>query len=56
MSTIIAASLLKHGTSAAAPDQVLGAVLPAIAINAALCLAAALLVVLFLRKPAPVTA
>lgn len=56
MSTIIAASLLQHGTSSAAPDQVLGAVLPAIGINAALCLAAALLVALFLRKPAPVTA
>lgn len=56
MSTIITASLLQHGTSSAAPDQVLGAVLAAIGINAALCLAAALLVALLLRKPAPVTA
>ncbi|MBD1540597.1 MFS transporter [Arthrobacter sp. S13_S34] len=56
MSTIIAASLLQHGTSDAAPGQVLSAVLPAIGINAALCLAAAVMVALFLRKPAPVTA
>jgi MFS family permease len=56
MSTIIAAALLNHGTSSGAPGQVLGAVLPAIGINAALCLAAALLVALFLRKPAPVPA
>ncbi|TSE18025.1 MFS transporter [Arthrobacter sp. KBS0703] len=53
MSTIIAAALLRHGSSGA-PSQVLGAVLPAIGVNAALCLAAALLVALFLRKPAPV--
>ncbi|WP_421093942.1 MFS transporter [Pseudarthrobacter sp. CC4] len=56
MSTIIAASLLQHGTSDAAPGRVLSAVLPAIGINAALCLAAAVMVALFLRKPAPVTA
>ncbi|WP_308292601.1 MFS transporter [Pseudarthrobacter cellobiosi] len=56
MSTIIAASLLQHGTGSVAPDRVLGAVLPAIGINAALCLAAALLVALFLRKPAAVAA
>ena len=56
MSTIIAASLLQRSTSSAAPDQVLGAVLPAIGINAALCLAAALLVALFLRRPAPAAA
>jgi MFS family permease len=55
MSTIIAASLLQHG-GAGAPEQVLHAVLPAIGINAALCLAAALLIALFLRRPAPVAA
>jgi EmrB/QacA subfamily drug resistance transporter len=51
MSTIIAASLLQHGDGST-PQQVLHAVLPAIWINAALCLAAALLTVLFLRRPA----
>jgi EmrB/QacA subfamily drug resistance transporter len=51
MSTIIAASLLQHGTSGD-PGQVLGAVLPAIGVNAALCLAGALLVAVFLRRPA----
>jgi EmrB/QacA subfamily drug resistance transporter len=56
MSTIIAGALVQHGTDSAAPAQVLGAVLPAIGINAALCLAAVLLVALFLRRPAPVTA
>lgn len=56
MSTIIAASLLSNGTSSTAPEQVLDAVLPAIGINAALCLTAAILVALFLRKPAPITA
>lgn len=55
MSTIIAASLLHHGNGGA-PDQVVHAVLPAIGINAALCLAAALLIALFLRRPAPVAA
>ena len=53
MSTIIAASLLQHAHGGA-PEQVLHAVLPAIGINAALCLAAALLITLFLRRPAPV--
>ena len=53
MSTIIAASLV-HGGTGDAPDQVLHSVLPAIGINAALCLAAALLVALFLRRPARV--
>ena len=51
MSTIIAASLLQHGNGNA-PQQVLHAVLPAIGINAALCLAAAILTALFLRRPA----
>lgn len=55
MSTIIAASLL-HPGNGGAPDQVVHAVLPAIGINAALCLAAALLIALFLRRPAPVAA
>ena len=45
-----------HGTSSAAPDRVLGAVLPAIGVNAALCLTAALLAALFLRKPAALAA
>ncbi|WP_308471397.1 MFS transporter [Arthrobacter sp. Y81] len=53
MSTLIAASLV-HGGNGGAPDQVLHSVLPAIGINAALCLAAALLVALFLRPPARV--
>ncbi|MEC5193116.1 MULTISPECIES: MFS transporter [unclassified Arthrobacter] len=48
MSTIIAASLLQHG-SGNAPQQVLDAVLPAIGINAVLCLATAALVGLCLR-------
>ncbi|MCB5282018.1 MFS transporter [Arthrobacter sp. ES1] len=52
MSTIIAASLLRHGSDNA-PQQVLDAVLPAIGINAGLCLATALLVGLLLRmRPA----
>jgi EmrB/QacA subfamily drug resistance transporter len=55
MSTVIAASLLQHGNGGA-PEQVLHAVLPAIGINAALCLAAALLIALFLRRPSPVAA
>ncbi|HAP89846.1 MAG TPA: MFS transporter [Arthrobacter bacterium] len=55
MSTIIAASLL-HPGNGGAPDQVVHAVLPAIGINAALCMAAALLIALFLRRPAPVAA
>ncbi|RAX45910.1 MFS transporter [Arthrobacter sp. AQ5-06] len=49
MSTIIAASLLRHGNGGA-PEQVLHAVLPAIGINAALCLATAAFIGLFLRK------
>jgi MFS family permease len=53
MSTLIAAALLGHGASSDAQEQVLAAVLPAIGINAALCLAAALLTALFLRRPAP---
>lgn len=55
MSTIIATSLLHYGNGGA-PQHVLDTVLPAIGINAALCLAAAFLVALFLRQPAPVTA
>ncbi|MCU1516129.1 MAG: transporter [Pseudarthrobacter sp.] len=55
MSSIIAASMHQHPTSGT-PTQVLGAVLPAIGINSALCLAAALLVGLFLRRSVPVTA
>jgi EmrB/QacA subfamily drug resistance transporter len=54
MSTIIAASLPKSaavdGGSAAGAHQVLDALLPAIGVNAALCLGTALLVALFLRK------
>jgi EmrB/QacA subfamily drug resistance transporter len=49
MSTIIAASLLQHGDGNT-PQQVLDAVLPAIGINAGLCLATAALVGLFLGK------
>ncbi|WP_426990577.1 MFS transporter [Pseudarthrobacter sp. Y6] len=49
MSTIIAASLLRHGNGGS-PEQVLHAVLPAIGINAALCLATAAFIGLFLRK------
>ncbi|MET3176657.1 UNVERIFIED_ORG: EmrB/QacA subfamily drug resistance transporter [Arthrobacter sp. UYCu721] len=49
MSTIIAASLLRHGNGGA-PEQVLHAVLPAIGINSALCLATAAFIGLFLRK------
>jgi EmrB/QacA subfamily drug resistance transporter len=49
MSTIIAASLLQHGDGNT-PLQVLDAVLPAIGINAGLCLATAALVGLFLGK------
>ena len=48
MSTIIAASLLQQG-SGSAPQRDLDAVLPAIGINAALCLATAVFVRLFLR-------
>jgi EmrB/QacA subfamily drug resistance transporter len=51
MSTIIAASLLQHGDGNT-PQQVLDAVLPAIGINAGLCLATAALVGLFLEKTA----
>lgn len=54
MSTIIAASLLQHGSGA--PQQVLDAVLPAIGINAGLCLATALLVGLCLRMRSAVPA
>ena len=53
MSTIIAASQVPGGNGGA-PDQVLHSVLQAIGINAALCMAAALLVGLFLRRPARV--
>lgn len=49
MSTVIAASLRQHGDPGA-PEQVLGAVLPAIAVNAVLCLATAAFVGVFLRK------
>lgn len=49
MSSIIAASLLQ--SSNAGPEQVLAAVLPAIGINAALCLATAATVGFFLRRP-----
>jgi EmrB/QacA subfamily drug resistance transporter len=49
MSTIIAASLLQHGDGNT-PQQVLDAVLPAIGITAALCIATAALVGLFLGK------
>ena len=48
MSTIIASSLVHHG-DAGSPGQVLGAVLPAIGINAVLCLATAAFVGFFLR-------
>ncbi|MBT2535830.1 MFS transporter [Arthrobacter sp. ISL-69] len=54
MSTIIAASLV-HGGNGSAPDQILHSVLPAIGLNAALCLTAAVLVALFLRRHARVT-
>ena len=53
MSTIVAASLV-HGGIGDAPDQVLHSVLPAIGINAVLCLTAAVLTALFLRRPARV--
>ena len=49
MSTIIAAYLLRSAD--AGPEQVLGAVLPAIGINAVLCLATAATVGVFLRRP-----
>lgn len=49
MSTIFSASLHQHGDGNA-PQRVLDAVLPAVGINAALCLATAVLVGLFLRK------
>jgi EmrB/QacA subfamily drug resistance transporter len=48
MSTIIAAALPRQ-TGGHTPEQVLAGVLPAICANAALCLATALLVALFLR-------
>ncbi|MET4589849.1 MFS transporter [Arthrobacter sp. 754] len=50
MSTVIAASLLRHGTSGAAPGTVLNAVLAAIGTNAALCLFTAALVGIFLNN------
>jgi len=50
MSSIIAATLLQSGD--AGPEQVLAAVLPAIGINAGLCLATAATVGFFLRAPA----
>lgn len=50
MSTIIAAAL-PHTTQAHSALQVLSGILPAIAINAALCLATALGIGLFLRRP-----
>ncbi|MEV7136293.1 MFS transporter [Arthrobacter sp. NPDC093128] len=53
MSSIIAASLV-HGGIGDAPDQVLHSILPAIGLNAALCLTAAVLTALFLRRPARV--
>ncbi|WP_426977560.1 MFS transporter [Pseudarthrobacter sp. O4] len=50
MSSIIAASL-SHRTAEHSPAQVLDGVLPAIGVNAALCLVAAVLVSCFLRTP-----
>ncbi|MBP1137275.1 EmrB/QacA subfamily drug resistance transporter [Arthrobacter sp. PvP023] len=52
MSTIIAASLVHHGDGGA-PHQMLYAVLPAIGVNAGLCLATAVLVGFFLHRMVP---
>lgn len=53
MSTIIAATLPRGGGDGHSAAEVLDGVLPAIGINAALCLATAVLVALFLRRPTP---
>ncbi len=55
MSTIIAATLPHGGGNGPSPAQVLDGVLLAIGINAALCLATAVLIGLFLHRPATTT-
>jgi predicted MFS family arabinose efflux permease len=50
MSTIVAATLIKPGGASSSPHQVLDAILPAIGINAGLCLMTAAFVGLFLRR------
>lgn len=50
MGTIVAATLVQHGAAGSSPHQVLDAILPAIGVNAGLCLVTAVLVGAFLRK------